>query len=458
MDSGAAPGIDARVNTLLRYLMLAGRIFVLLTLLPLLAACAANPTATPFPTPTQPPTATPMPLPSPSPTPTATHTPTPLPPTPPPTHTPTPLTPTTIPPPSFAPAPPPGREFATLDDFWAGAAEWVLEEFDVGLPVGESDTVYRGGTEFWSYLHASHQSAGVVDQCGDPAPFPGCVTLWRSHDGGLRFALENPVCLFPCPTCPCDPGRDHTHQQQYPRVFFDSDRAYIVYEYGAGTYLRTSPDGLNWSAEAHVPGTGAWHAEQGTCSEPESIGEHPHIYSELEFECLVGAPPGIYIEGKLLYIFVGLGRAPGHMGCYVGDGYAGVGGLRKCTSNPLFGAELGYGPVEVLGADANPYFEFRTISSADVVRVGDHYYMAYEGVRGPSDPTVVDDQFGLGFARSVGQAIDGPWEKYPGNPVTMDLSGNWGVGHADIVIVGPATYLYTATSTTTRGRYVLVRR
>ena len=93
-----------------------------------------------------------------------------------------------------------------------------------------------------------------------------------------------------------------------------------------------------------------------------------------------------------------------------------------------------------------------------MVRVGDHYYMAYEGVRGPSDPTVVDDQFALGFARSVGLAIDGPWEKYPGNPVIMALSGNWGVGHADIVIVGPATYMYTATSLETRGRYVLVYR
>jgi beta-xylosidase len=92
------------------------------------------------------------------------------------------------------------------------------------------------------------------------------------------------------------------------------------------------------------------------------------------------------------------------------------------------------------------------------VRVGDHYYMAYEGVRGPSDPTVVDNQFGLGFARSAGPTIDGPWEKYAGNPVIMDLANNWGIGHADVVIVGPATYLYTATSTTTRGRYVLVRR
>jgi len=334
----------------------------------------------------------------------------------------------------------------------------VLESFDVGLPVGESDTVYRGGGEFWSYLHASHRSAGVIDKCGDPVPFPGCVTLWKSHDGGLHFALESPRCLFPCTACPCDSGLDHVQQQQYPRVFFDTDSVYIVYEWGAGTSLRTSADGLQWSAEARVPGTGAWHAEQGSCTEAESIGKHPHIYSELEFECLVGAPPGIYIEGDLLYVFVGLGRAPGHMGCYVGDKYAGAGGLRKCASNPLFGAELGYGPVDALGAAANPYFEFRTISSADVVQVGDHCYMAYEGVRGPSDPTVVDDQFGLGFARSVGPAIDGPWEKYPGNPVIMDLANNWGIGHADIVIVGPATYLYTATSTTTRGRYVLVRR
>lgn len=328
----------------------------------------------------------------------------------------------------------------------------------MGLPVGESDTVYRGGGEFWSYLHASFESAGVIDKCGGPVLFPGCVTLWKSHDGGLRFSLESPRCLFPCVTCPCDPNRDHTHQQQYPRVFFDTDRVYIVYEWGAATFLRTSADGLNWSAETHVPGTGAWHTDRGSCSEAESIGEHPHIYSELEFECLVGAPPGIYVEGSLLYVFVGLGRAPGHMGCYVGDKYAGVGGLRKCASNPLFGAELGYGPVDALGVAANPYFEFRTVSSADVVGVGDHYYMAYEGVRGPSDPTVRDDQFGLGFARSVGPAIDGLWEKYSGNPVIMDLPGNVGVGHADIVIVGPATYLYTATSTTTRGRYVLVRR
>jgi hypothetical protein len=436
--------------------------------LSLFAGCTAEMVPLPTTTATLPPTYTPFPIstatpvpslaPTDTPFPTATHTPFPTATPAPPTAIFTPIPPTAVPIapplPAFTPVPPAGREFATLDEFWAGNAEWTLDEYDVGLPVGESDTVYRGGTEFWSYLHASFERGSVVDQCGDPAPFPGCVTLWKSADGGRHFTLENPVCLFPCKTCPCGPT-DHTHQQQYPRVFFDTDRAYAVYEWGAGTYMRTSDDGVNWSAEAHVPDTGQWH---GTCTEAESIGEHPNIYVETEFgNCLVGAPPGVYVEGGLLYVFVGLGRDPGHMGCYVGNKYAGAAGLRKCASNPLFGAELGYGPADALGAAANPYFEFRTISSADVVRIGDRYYMAYEGVRGPSDPTVVDNQFALGFARSTGPAIDGPWEKYPGNPV-MDVDNNWGIGHADIVLFGPATYLYTATSQATRGRYVLVRR
>jgi len=223
--------------------------------------------------------------------------------------------------------------------------------------------------------------------------------------------------------------------------------------------MRTSTDGLTWGGEAHVPGTGQWQADAGSCPAGAEIGTHPNIYNEVEYgNCLVGAPPGIYVEGGMMYVFVGLGRDPGHMGCLVGAASAGAGGLRPCASNPLFGADNGYGPMDALGAAANPYFEFRTISSADVVRVGERYYMAYEGVRGPSNPTVVDDQFALGFARSVGPAIDGPWEKYPANPVIMDVANNWGIGHADIVVVGPATYLYTATSQTTRGRYVLVYR
>jgi len=357
----------------------------------------------------------------------------------------------------FTPEPPDGRTFATLESFWAGRAEWHLEHYDVGLPAGESDTIHHGGSVFRSYLHASFDSAGIVDSCGAPAPFPGCVTLWTSFDGGRSFSLSYPTCLFRCAACPCDPGRDHTAQQQYPRVFLDDGVAHMVYEWGAASHYRTSGDGVDWSAEARVPGTGQWKAD--ACPVAADIGDHPNIYAETEYgNCLVGAPPGIYVDGDQLYIFVGLGRNPGHMGCFSGPKAAGAAGLRPCISNPLFGAEHGYGPLEARGAEANPSFESRTISSADVVRFGDRFYMAYEGVRGPSDPTSVDDQFALGFARSVGPVIDGPWERYPSNPVIMDVANNWGIGHADLVLVGPATYLYTATSQTTRGRYVLLHR
>jgi len=344
---------------------------------------------------------------------------------------------------------------ATLDDFWAGRAEWVIEIHDVGLPVGESDTIYWGNGEYWSYLNASQHTASVVDACGDPVPFPGCVTLWRSFDEGRHFSIDRPVCIFPCESCPCD---IHVEQQQYPRVFADTDRTYIVYEWGGGTFMRTSDDGIHWSGESWVPGTGVWYETLRECTEAERIGEHPYVYPGLEYDCLAGAPPGIYIEGNLLYVFVGLGRAPGHMGCLVGNKYAGAEGLEPCQSNPLFDSASDYGPEDMVGAAANPYFDFRTISSADVVHMGNHYYMAYEGTRGPSDPSDREDQFGLGFARSVGNTIDGPWEKYPGNPAITNLDDYWGIGHADLMIMGEHTYMYTSTSPTTRGRYILVRR
>ena len=76
--------------------------------------------------------------------------------------------------------------------------------------------------------------------------------------------------------------------------------------------------------------------------------------------------------------------------------------------------------------------------------LSDQYYSPYVG---PSQA-----------ACAPGPPLDGPWEKYAGNPIIMDLANNWTIGHGDLVIVGPATYLYTATSQTTRGRYVLVRR
>lgn len=179
--------------------------------------------------------------------------------------------------PTVVPPPPPGRDYATLAEFWERKAEWVLDVFDVGLPVGESDTVYRGRQEFWSYLHASFASAGVVDSCGAPVPFPGCVTLWRSTDGGRTFRLERPVCLIPCRSCPCDPLRDQINQQQYPRVFFDRGRAFMVYEWGGAVYLRASPDGLRWSPSIRIPGTG-WGRDARRCH--GKVGDRPRRSSE----------------------------------------------------------------------------------------------------------------------------------------------------------------------------------
>ena len=345
----------------------------------------------------------------------------------------------------------------TLEDFWEGRAVWVLDSADVGLPVGESDTVYRGNDIYWSYLHASDQSAGVIDQCGVPVEFPGCLTRWESTDGGQSFALTTPVCMMACTACPCDDDRDHITAQQYPRVAFAEDQAYLTYEWHAQTILRTSPDGLNWSDWVYLrsPG-GTWPSSFSPCSEVERIGPHPNIRGEVH-DCLVGAPPGLYVEGDTLYVFVAAGSAPGHMRCYKGDRHGGLRSLQLCDHDPLFSGAVDYGPLDVTeGAAVNEFFDFRYVSSAEVLRVGDHYYMAYEGVRGPDVlERGMDTQFGLGFARSIGPEIDGPWEKFPGNPVLMDVTFNFGIGHADILIVDGETIMYTATSESTRGRYVL---
>ncbi|MBC7811956.1 MAG: hypothetical protein H7175_12450 [Burkholderiales bacterium] len=345
----------------------------------------------------------------------------------------------------------------TLADFWDGRAEWVLDVEDVGLPIGESDTVYRGDGVYWSYLHASDQSAGIIDQCGQPVEFPGCLTRWESSDGGETFALSVPVCEIACTTCPCSDERDHITAQQYPRVAFADDAAYLMYEWHAHPVLRTSTDGLNWSdgVEISTP-SGTWPSSYSQCSEIEHIGPHPNIRGEVH-DCLLGAPPGVYVEGDMLYVFVAAGSAPGHMRCYKGDRHAGAAGLRVCESDPLFAGAAEYGPLDVVsGPDIAAYFDFRYVSSADVLRVDDHYYMAYEGVRGPDVlERGMDTQFGLGFARSVGPNIDGAWEKFLANPVLMPTSPNFGVGHADLLVVDGVTIMYTATTMETRGRYVL---
>lgn len=345
----------------------------------------------------------------------------------------------------------------TLEDFWEGRAEWVLDITDVGLPVGESDTFYKAGDEYWSYLHASQQSAGVVDQCGEPVAFPGCLTLWRSVDDGNSFDLTTPICLMPCQQCPCDDQRDHITAQQYPRIAAASDGYYLAYEWHAQVMLRSSSDGLTWSDWEYLltPG-GTWPSSYAPCTAIEKIGPHPNIRGEVH-DCLVGAPPGLYVEGDLLYVFVAAGSAPGHMRCYKGNRYGDLGSLQRCDTDPLFSGAAEYGPLDITeGAAINSYFDFRYTSSAEVLKVGDHYYMAYEGVRGPDVlERGMDTQFGLGLARSVGNVIDGSWEKYPRNPVIQPVGFNLGIGHADILMVAGVTYMYTQTGENTRGRYVL---
>lgn len=352
----------------------------------------------------------------------------------------------------------------TLDDFWDGHAEWVMTRADVGLPIGESDTVLLANGVYRSYLHASFQSAGVIDSCGEPVAFPGCLTIWESR-GGEQFALTSRVCQIPCGQCPCSDQRDHhgytihntrAAAQQYPRVAYDGEMWYMAYEWHSQVILRRSADGLAWSDWRYlvVPG-GTYPSSLSACSPTERIGAHPHIRGQLE-DCLVGAPPGIYVDGDLLYVFVASGSAPSHMRCYVGDKYADLGAMRQCNTDPLFSGAQTYGDVTLFGADANPYFDFRYISSAEVIKVGERYYMFYEGIRGPSQLEFGrDNQFGLGLARSVGNTIDGEWEKFPNNPILGDMRDDWGVGHADVLVINGQTVMYTSTSQTTRGKYVL---
>lgn len=397
---------------------------------------------------------------SPSPTPTSTGTPTP---------SPTPLWATAVPatwsaatavPTSAAALSAPlatSRLPPTLADFWAGHAAWHLDVADAGLPIGESDTLIGPNGQLWSYLHASTDSRGIHDQWGAYVPFPGCVTLWQSGDRGKSFHLFDPHCLIACLGNPCADGPDDIDVQQYPRVArADSGAWVMVYEWRGQDYLRTSADGLNWAPSRHVPGTGLWPASAKPCTPYETVGPHPNVPAGADVSgCLVGGPPGLFVQGNEMWVFVGLGENPGHMGCYTGRVDDGAAGLTPCQANPLFAGASSYGPQGASGPAGNPYFDFSIVSAADVLRVGDRYYMTYEGVRGPGPGDAGDTQFNLGFARSTTGQIDGPWEKYPGNPVLGDVPGNVGLGHADMIVLDGMTYLYTATSGSTRGRYVL---
>jgi hypothetical protein len=383
------------------------------------------------------------------------------------TPTPNPILQTTsepTPPPSPSPTPipflihqeqPGGNNYPTLADLWEGRAEFALEVVDTGLPMGESDTLVMGNGELWSYVHASDRSAGTIDRCGMPVPFPGCTVIYRSYDGGYSFQHDHPpTCQFGCTQCPCTSQVDHIDQQQYPRVAYDGETLLLVYEYRGIVFLRRSADGLNWGGPEKLPGTGIWHLWYGGCTPLERIYSHPFVPDD--YDCLVGGPPGLYVEDGTLFIFVGLGQNPGSMGCYKGPVDGPINQLRKCEANALFVGAPEYGPNHLAGAGANRFFDFRTISSANVQRIGDRYYMLYEGVRGPGPTDPGDTQFGLGLARSQTSQIDWLWDTFPGNPILVDMPGNIGLGHADLVVIEGQTILYTSLDGITRSRLALV--
>jgi hypothetical protein len=382
----------------------------------------------------------------------------------------------------------------TLADFWAGTAGFQLDIADTGLPMGESETLLApNDRDLWSYVHASYPSLGVVDQCGDPVEFPGCMVIFASEDGGASFrpqtltqdgslnyaGTESPtgelICHIPCRACPCNSQRDHIDQQQYPRVkryplpavetgAVGADTWLMVYEYRGNVFLRRAGDGLHWSAAEEVPLTGIWRDWLMPCPRDAAIGAHPH--TPHQYDCLVGSPPGLYIDDAdagasfdalpEVYVFVGLGQNPGAMGCYRGPLHAPATHYRHCDHNPLFVGAADYGPLDDSGPAANPYFDFRTISSAEVIKIDAEYYMLYEGVRGPDAGAAGDTQFALGLARTTAGHIDGPWETYPGNPILVDMPGNVGLGHADLLVLDGVTYLYTSLDDEQRSRLVLV--
>ncbi|MEM8859256.1 MAG: hypothetical protein AAGD96_13095, partial [Chloroflexota bacterium] len=308
--------------------------------------------------------------------------------------------------------------------------------------------------EWWSYVHASDRSAGTVDQCGDPVEFPGCTVIYRSQDGGLSFAHDDPpVCQFTCNQCPCEPATDHTPQQQYPRVSYDGDKLWLVYEYLGRSMLRTSKDGLIFSQPQRVNHSGLWSSNEW-CGPNEKINAHPFAIINTE-QCLAGGPPGIFVEGDLVYIFVGLGQSPGSLGCFVGRKNQPPNQYERCENNPLLVGSPTYGGEQLRGAEANPFWDFRMLSSADMHKVGERYYMLFEGIRGPGPGDPGDTQFGLGLARTTEGKIDGRWEMYPGNPILVDVPANIGIGHADLVVANGETYLYTSLDGVIRSRLVL---
>jgi hypothetical protein len=265
------------------------------------------------------------------------------------------------------------------------------------------------------------------------------------------------VCAIACSTCPCVSETDHIDQQQYPRVVEADGIWYLVYEYRASVLLRTSADGLTWGPPTRVANTLIWNRWFQPCESYERIGPHPFISKG--FECMAGGPPGVFVEGGVIYVFAGGGQNPGHMICYFGVASQSPRGFKPCVSNPLFTGALAYGPLGQPDAAANANFDFRYNTSAELISVRGRPYMFFEGIRGPGSVLDAGDtQFGLGLARAASREIDGKWERYPGNPLLVDVPANIGIGHADVVMFGGVTYLYTSLDGNVRARLKLVWR
>ena len=325
--------------------------------------------------------------------------------------------------------------------------------------MGESDTLVMRNGELWSYLHASQRSAGVRDSCGAPVEFPGCLVIYKSRDAGAHFALAaNPICQIPCAQGPCNNESDHTPQQQYPRIAFGGNTFFMAYEYLGGVFLRRSADGLNWSAPTRLALSGIWNLWFRDCPPYERIGEHP--FAPQGYDCLAGGPPGIFVEGDgataRVFVFVALGQNPAHIGCVFGLARQPADTYKRCKANPLLAGASVYGPQNETDKTANAHFDFRTMSAAEVTRVGKRYYMLYEGVRGPGPNDAGDNQFGLGLARTQSNQIDSAWRKFDGNPILQDLPGNIGLGHADLVVLNGETFLYTSLDGVKRSRLKLM--
>ena len=204
--------------------------------------------------------------------------------------------------------------FPTLADLWDGRAHFIVDVPVTDLPMGESDTIRLGNGEFWSYLHASERSAGVIDQCGAPVAFPGCTVIYRSDDG-LQFAASRPADL---------PDRLH------PVSVYARDRPRQPTAVSPRLFRRRAPvDGLRIPGPSHAPSLAGWAHLVSTgaggrvhglaplvrdCPAEERIGEHPFV--PFDYECLRGGPPGLVTAGDTLYVFMAQGQNPGAMGCF----------------------------------------------------------------------------------------------------------------------------------------------